>query len=135
MADHSRRGAANDAVHPLNSVRDAHDIEQHQVLRHDPSDDNANADIANDESFPASDAPSHTSAHHSGPAPSSMFNEAAERLLAVQRQEDAGGLEKAVHLDEIEASGGKTLGTMRNVLAISLVAIVLIFAVLLLVNR
>lgn len=69
MDDHSQRGAANDAAHPLNSVRDAHDIEQHQVLRHDSSDENANADIANDESFPASDAPSHTSAHHSEPNP------------------------------------------------------------------
>jgi hypothetical protein len=105
------------------------------VLRYDPSDENANADIANDESFPASDAPSHASAHHSEPAPSSMFNEDAERALAVERQDDAGGLEKAVHLDEIEASGGKTLGTMRYVLAISLVAIVLNFAVLLLANR
>jgi hypothetical protein len=39
------------------------------------------------------------------------------------------------HLSETEASGGKKTGAMRYVLTISLVAIVVIFAILLIINR
>ena len=39
------------------------------------------------------------------------------------------------HLSETEASAGKKLGAMRYVLGISLVAIVVIFAILLILNR
>jgi hypothetical protein len=39
------------------------------------------------------------------------------------------------HLSETEASAGKKTGAMRYVLAISLVAIVVIFATLLIINR
>ncbi|MBA2933440.1 hypothetical protein HZF05_04950 [Sphingomonas sp. CGMCC 1.13654] len=38
-------------------------------------------------------------------------------------------------LSEMEASAGKKTGAMRYVLAISLVAIVVIFAILLIINR
>ncbi|HEY0316162.1 MAG TPA: hypothetical protein VGC28_07845 [Sphingomonas sp.] len=39
------------------------------------------------------------------------------------------------HLSDTEASGGKKLGTMRYVLAISLVVIVVAFAIILIINR
>ena len=43
--------------------------------------------------------------------------------------------EQEPHLSDTEASGGKKLGAMRYVLAISLVAIIIIFAILLILNR
>lgn len=43
--------------------------------------------------------------------------------------------ENEPHLSETEASAGKKLGTMRYVLTISLVAIVVILAILLIINR
>jgi hypothetical protein len=39
------------------------------------------------------------------------------------------------HLSDTDASGGKKLGVMRYVLAISLAGIIIVFAVLLLLNR
>jgi hypothetical protein len=39
------------------------------------------------------------------------------------------------HLSDIQASGGKKLGAMRYVLGISLAAIIIVFAILLLLNR
>ena len=39
------------------------------------------------------------------------------------------------HLSETEASAGKKIGAIRYVLVISLVAVVVIFAILLIINR
>jgi hypothetical protein len=39
------------------------------------------------------------------------------------------------HLSDTEASAGKKLGTMRYVLAISLAAIVVAFAIILIIHR
>jgi hypothetical protein len=39
------------------------------------------------------------------------------------------------HLSETEASGGRKTGAMRYVLAISLIAIVVIMAILLIINH
>lgn len=64
MADDKDGVVAQGPAHPYTSIRDAHDAEQHRSLRHDPSNEDAQADIANDESFPASDPPSHASANH-----------------------------------------------------------------------
>jgi hypothetical protein len=43
--------------------------------------------------------------------------------------------EQEPHLSDTEASGGKKLGAMRYVLGISLAAIVVIFAIVLILNR
>jgi len=133
MTDDRGRDPANDDVRPLTAVREAHDGETHSILGDNPSDEDAMADIANDESFPASDPPSHAAPDHGGPAPSSGYDVGAERLIAegrVQAETDA-----RAHVTGTEVSGGTKLGTMRYVLGISLVVIVIAFAALLMLNR
>ncbi len=66
-------------------VREAHDAEDHAALKADPSDEEAKLDIALDESFPTSDAPGHTPPGGGEPAPSSGFDEDAERKHLAQR--------------------------------------------------
>lgn len=135
MADHSPRGAANEAAHPLNSVRNAHDIDQHRVLRHDPSNENATPTSRMTRAFPRPTRhpmrlpiiPSQRDPRCSTRRRRGCWQLNVSRMLADWR--------RPFPLDEIEASGGKTVGTMHTVLAISLVAIVLTFAVLLLRNR
>jgi hypothetical protein len=63
-------------------VRDAHDANDHKILKRDPSNEAAQADIASDESFPASDPPSHTQSGGRDPAPSSGYDEELERKIA-----------------------------------------------------
>ena len=63
-------------------VREAMDAGDHAGLRADPSDDDAKLDVALDESFPTSDAPAHTRPGSNDPAPSSGYDEKAERALA-----------------------------------------------------
>ena len=79
MTDRPTDKANDDTDHPVPDVRDAHDAEHHETLKDDPSDEDAIADIASDESFPASDAPSHMPPGGSEPAPSSGYDEDAER--------------------------------------------------------
>ena len=67
-------------------VREAHDAEDHATLKADPSDEEAKLDIALDESFPTSDAPGHTPPGGGEPAPSSGFDEDAERKHLDQRE-------------------------------------------------
>ena len=67
-------------------IREAHDAEIHTTLKADPSDEEAKMDIALDESFPTSDAPGHTPPNSSEPAPSSGFDEDAEREHLAQRE-------------------------------------------------
>lgn len=135
MADDKDGVVAQGPAHPYTSIRDAHDAEQHRSLRHDPSNEDAQADIANDESFPASDPPSHASANHLEPAPSSGYDAEAENRIRVRREQHALSEDTVVHLSGIEASGGKKLGTMRYVLAVSLGAVACLFAILLALYR
>jgi hypothetical protein len=59
-------------------VREAIDASDNDALRADPGHEDGKADIAIDESFPASDPPGHTSSASSEPAPSSGYDEVAE---------------------------------------------------------
>jgi hypothetical protein len=62
-------------------VRDAHDAEDNSRLKRNPADEDAKLDVALDESFPSSDAPSNTQpGKGKDPAPSSGFDEESERL-------------------------------------------------------
>ena len=66
-------------------VRTAHDASDHAALKRNPSDDDAKLDIALDESFPTSDAPSNTQpGKGKDPAPSSGFDAEAEEDLAAR---------------------------------------------------
>jgi len=121
--------------HPVPPVREADDAREHPALRTDPSDEEAMADIANDQSFPASDPPSHASARRGEPAVSSGYDERTEAQLARQADSRSGNPDDDTILSGTEASGGKKLRVMRYVLGTSLVAIILIFAALLLIYR
>ena len=69
--------------HEMTHVRTAIDSTDHAGLARNPSDDNAKLDIALDESFPTSDAPSNTQpGKGKDPAPSSGFDPAAEAKRA-----------------------------------------------------
>lgn len=60
-------------------IREAMDAGYSKGLRNNPSDDNSKLDIALDETFPTSDAPSNTQpGKGKDPAPSSGYDEAAE---------------------------------------------------------
>lgn len=135
MTDSRGRDATGNGAHVVPQVRDAHNAGDHVALEKDPSNAEAMTDIANDESFPASDPPSHAAPNQSEPALSSGYDEKSEAMIARRRVAEARGEEAEPHLTETEASAGKKLGTMRYVLGLSLVAIILIFAVLLLLNH
>jgi hypothetical protein len=63
------------------TIRTAHDAEDHARLKRNPADEDAKLDVALDETFPSSDAPSNTQpGKGKDPAPSSGFDEEAERL-------------------------------------------------------
>lgn len=63
-------------------VREAMDAGDHAGLRADPTDEDAKVDVALDSTFPTSDAPAHTRPGSNEPAPSSGYDEKAERALA-----------------------------------------------------
>ena len=64
-------------------VRTALDASDDKRLKRDPGDEDAKLDVALDESFPTSDAPSNTQpGKGKDPAPSSGFDEEAEARLA-----------------------------------------------------
>ncbi|WP_404710873.1 hypothetical protein [Sphingomonas sp. MMS24-J13] len=66
-------------------VRTAIDAEDVKELKRDPSDEDAKLDVALDESFPTSDAPSNTQpGKGKDPAPSSGYDAEAEAQLADQ---------------------------------------------------
>jgi hypothetical protein len=62
-------------------VRDAHDAEHHKELANDPSHEDSKLDVGLDESFPSSDPASATQPGHNDPAPSSGYDEEAEKAL------------------------------------------------------
>lgn len=67
---------------PVPQVRTAHDAEDIKALKTDPSSEDAKLDVALDESFPTSDAPSNTQpGKGKDPAPSSGYNEEEESRL------------------------------------------------------
>jgi hypothetical protein len=77
---------ASDTPEPP-EIRTAIDAEDIRQLKHDPSDEDAKLDVALDESFPTSDAPSNTQpGKGKDPAPSSGYDPEAEAQLAEHTQ-------------------------------------------------
>ena len=73
-----------DAPPPVRTARDASDDAR---LRADPSHQDAKLDVALDESFPTSDAPSTTQpGKGKDPAPSSGYDEAAEQARMAAKE-------------------------------------------------
>ncbi|KQX18057.1 MULTISPECIES: hypothetical protein [unclassified Sphingomonas] len=61
-------------------IRPAHDANDDRKLARNPSDEDAKLDVALDESFPTSDAPSNTQpGKGKDPAPSSGYDDEAEK--------------------------------------------------------
>ncbi len=67
-------------------VRDAHDADDHEALADDPSHEEGKLDVGLDESFPSSDPPAATQPGHNDPAPSSGYDEEAEKALEKAKQ-------------------------------------------------
>jgi len=62
-----------------NQVREGHDARDDETLRRNPSSEDAKLEVALDETFPGSDAPSNTQpGKGKDPAPSSGYDEEAE---------------------------------------------------------
>ncbi len=71
------------------NIRTARDAEDDPRLKRNPSDEDAKLDVALDESFPGSDTPSNTQpGKGKDPAPSSGYDEEAERLRERSRATD-----------------------------------------------
>lgn len=71
----------------MTEVRPAKDANDDKRLQHDPGNEDAKLDVALDESFPTSDAPSNTQpGKGKDPAPSSGYDEDAEQRLAADHQ-------------------------------------------------
>ena len=72
----------NDTAPAPPEVRPALDAQDVKELKRNPGDEDAKLDVALDESFPTSDAPSNTQpGKGKDPAPSSGFDEEAEARL------------------------------------------------------
>lgn len=72
-----------DESHPTPEIREAKDAGDDARLKADPTHQDAKLDVALDESFPTSDAPSNTQpGKGKDPAPSSGYDEAAEKARA-----------------------------------------------------
>lgn len=80
VSDATTNGGDTNAAVP--HIREAMDAGDHAGLRADPSDEDAKLDVALDQSFPTSDAPAQTRPGSKDPAPSSGYDEGAERALA-----------------------------------------------------
>ena len=73
--------------HPTPKVREAHDAADDKRLRSDPGLEDAKLDVALDETFPTSDAPSNTQpGKGKDPAPSSGYDEAAEKARMANKE-------------------------------------------------
>lgn len=75
----------SDGEHPTPEVREAHDAEHHEALSKDPAHADSKLDVGVDESFPASDPPAAAQPGNGDPAPSSGYDEEAERKLAQEK--------------------------------------------------
>lgn len=68
-------------------IRTAHDASDDAKLARNPADEDAKLDVALDESFPTSDAPSNTQpGKGKDPAPSSGYDEDAEKARTKGRE-------------------------------------------------
>jgi hypothetical protein len=68
------------------AIRTAHDAQDDKRLQRDPSDPDAKLDVALDESFPTSDAPSTTQpGKGKDPAPSSGYDAEAEARIVEEK--------------------------------------------------
>lgn len=73
-------GSNDTGEHPMTHVRTAIDAHEVKELRRHPDDEDAKLDVALDETFPTSDAPSNTQpGKGKDPAPSSGYDEEAEK--------------------------------------------------------
>lgn len=70
---------------PVPEVREGADADDVTELKQDPSDPDAKLNVELDETFPGSDAPSTTRPGSGEPAPSSGYDEEAEKALAEKR--------------------------------------------------
>ncbi len=75
-ADHKSSTGRTPAPPP---VREAHDAEDEKALARDPGYEQAKLEIGLDESFPSSDPPAVVQPGNGEPAPSSGYDEKAER--------------------------------------------------------
>ena len=74
------QGFNDSGEYPMTHVRPALDAEDVKDLKRNPSNEDAKLDVAIDETFPSSDAPSNTQpGKGKDPAPSSGYDEAAEK--------------------------------------------------------
>jgi hypothetical protein len=74
-------GTTRDTRDPEETIRNAHDAEDNKRLKRNPADEDAKLDVALDETFPSSDAPSNTQpGKGKDPPPSSGYDEKAERI-------------------------------------------------------
>jgi hypothetical protein len=78
---------AESSDHPTTEVREAHDAGHHDELAKDPSHGDSKLDVGLDESFPTSDPASATQPGHADPAPSSGYDEEAEKALEREKAE------------------------------------------------
>jgi hypothetical protein len=68
-------------------IRPAHDASDDKKLARNPSDEDAKLDVALDETFPTSDAPSNTQpGKGKDPAPSSGYDEEAEKARMAAKE-------------------------------------------------
>lgn len=89
MADRGKvkgNSANRDGSASAPPVREAQDAATHEALQADPANEDAKLDIGLDESFPSSDAPAATAPGSGEPAPSSGYDEEAERKIVERRQ-------------------------------------------------
>ena len=74
------QGKNESGERPMTHVRTALDAEDLKELKRNPSDEDAKLDVAIDETFPGSDAPSNTQpGKGKDPAPSSGYDPEAEK--------------------------------------------------------
>jgi hypothetical protein len=80
-------GTNGTGEHPMTHVRTALDADDVKELKRNPSDKGAKLDVALDESFPSSDAPSNTQpGKGKDPPPSSGYDEVRERARMAARK-------------------------------------------------
>jgi hypothetical protein len=80
MSAIDQAGPTDNAEQAPPDVRTAKDASDDKRLQRDPGDEDAKLDVALDETFPTSDAPSNTQpGKGKDPAPSSGYDEEAER--------------------------------------------------------
>ena len=91
MSDVQDKPPADRADHPMPKVRTAHDASDDARLEKDPAHADAKLDVALDESFPTSDAPSNTQpGKGKEPAPSSGYDPEEEKARAADKDRMKG---------------------------------------------